>query len=182
MPWAPCQGHLRVVGLRPCPHGPEFSPVPGENTPRSPENSLRDAVLGRTAHVPCTARRRHQPECARYGELGGGSLVCRPRGTSAARPAPPCLAIMCQTLATPPEGSPMRKRGSEDYVHVTIRLPRALYDALHATVRQRFPQWGQTDRPADSRLIRAALRHYIACPDGNQQLEAEVSSWGRPHD
>jgi hypothetical protein len=75
----------------------------------------------------------------------------------------------------------MRKRGSEDHVHLTIRLPRALYDALHATVRQRFPQWGQTDRPADSRLIRAALRHYIACPDGNQQLDAEVPWSGRPH-
>ena len=75
----------------------------------------------------------------------------------------------------------MRKSGSEDHVRLTLRLPRALYDALHATVRQRFPQWGQTERPADSRLIRAALRHYIACPDGNQQLEAEVSSWGRPH-
>src|SRR6516165_6079064 len=83
----------------------------------------------------------------------------RPLGTRAARPAPPCLAIMWQTLATPTEGSPMRKRGSEDHVHLTIRLPRALYDAMHATVRQRFPQWGQTDRPADSRLIRAALRH-----------------------
>ena len=75
----------------------------------------------------------------------------------------------------------MRKRGSEDHVHLTIRLPRALYDAMHATVRQRFPQWGQTERPADSRLIRAALRHYIACPDGNQQLEAEVPGSGRPH-
>jgi hypothetical protein len=72
----------------------------------------------------------------------------------------------------------MRKRVSEDHVHVTIRLPRALYDAMHATVRQRFPQWGHTD----SRLIRAALRHYIACPDGNQQLDAEVPWSGRPHD
>ena len=76
----------------------------------------------------------------------------------------------------------MRKRESEDHVHLTIRRPRALYDAMHATVRQRFPPWGQTERPADSRLISAALRHYIACPDGNQQLDAEVSSWGRPHD
>jgi hypothetical protein len=72
----------------------------------------------------------------------------------------------------------MRKRGSEEHVRLTIRLPRALYDAMHATVRQRFPQWGHTD----SRLIRAVLRHYIACPDGNQQLEAEVPWSGRPHD
>jgi len=72
----------------------------------------------------------------------------------------------------------MRKRVSEDHVRLTIRLPRALYDAMHATVRKRFPQGGQTD----SRLIRAALRHYIACPDGNQQLEAEVPWSGRPHD
>ena len=72
----------------------------------------------------------------------------------------------------------MRKRESEDHVRLTIRLPRPLYDAMHATVRKRFPQWGQTD----SRLIRAALRHYIACPDGNQQLDAEVPGSGRPHD
>jgi hypothetical protein len=41
---------------------------------------------------------------------------------------------------------------------------------MQATIRQRFPQWGHPD----SRLIRAALRHYIACPDGNQHVDAEL--------
>jgi hypothetical protein len=70
-----------------------------------------------------------------------------------------------------PKGSGQLGEEGQGHKRLTVRLPSALYDALEAVAeREHYTR----EAPELARTVRAALEHYLACP---QRRQTENTPW-----